>query len=110
MRELDQGNVVLAPDVYKSGKRPFAIVSDSDYPFYPHGYLGVPITTQDRPHTVQIHEYDIVEVNESLHVDPSYINPWSPAQVNDIDKELVVLSDNFINTILERVGEAMGIV
>jgi PemK-like protein. len=96
-RKLQRGTVVLAQDPYsgKTGKRPFVIISDSDYPFYPNGYLGIPVTSQDKSNTFQIHEYDKVAVKEDLHIDPSYVNPWSPSQVNDAGRKLLRLSDDF---------------
>lgn len=109
--ELERGEIVLGADKYKnsSNRRPFLIVSNKEYPFYPYGYLGIPVTTNDRENTFQICENDIVEVTEELHVKPSYINPWSPSQVNKIDKRIVKLSDEFVDRLTDRVSIAMGL-
>ena len=110
VRKLERGEIVLATDPYsgKSGKRPFAIISDSDYPFYPTGYLGVPVTTQDKQNTFQIHQSDIDWKNEPLKVRPSFVNPWSPAQVNDAGKTVLKLSDEFMDIMAEQVSIAVG--
>lgn len=109
MRTLDRGEVVLAPDPHKDGRRPFVIISDSDYPFYPHGYLGLPVTTRDRPNTWQIHERDKVYVNDGLHVNPSYINPWSPSQINEVHKTLLKLDKGFMDMLAADVSRAIGV-
>ncbi len=108
--KLERGDVVLAPDPYRdsSNRRPFVIISDSDYPFYPHGYLSLPVTTKDKSNTFQIHEHDIENVTEELHVMPSYVNPWSPVQMNNPDKKLIELSDDFCDILAERVAKAVG--
>jgi hypothetical protein len=111
MQKLERGEVVIAPDPYsnQTAYRPFAIISDEEYPFYPHGYLGVPVTTQDRPNTYQIHEQYVVWEDDSLDVEPSFINPMSPSQVNDCRKSLLGLSDRFMDSIAMRVKEAVGL-
>ena len=107
---IDRGQIVLASDPYNNGgKRPFVIISDEDYPFYPYGYLGLPVTTQDKHNTYQIYESDKVEITEELHVNPSYVNPWSPAQVNDYEKKIVKLSESFMNMLAEDVSQALGV-
>lgn len=111
MKELDRGEITLAPDPYsgKDGRRPFVIISTEQYPFYPHGYLGVPVTSQNRPNTYQIHEYDMEYVNEELHIDPSYVNPFSPSQVNQPSRTLLKLSDEFMDILAEEVAKAVGL-
>ena len=111
MRKLERGEVVLAPDPYsgKTGRRPFIIVSGTNYPFYPHGYLGIPVTSKDRDNTFQIYEYDMEYVNEELNIQPSYANPWSPAQVNKPGRTLLKLSDEFIDILAARSAQAMGL-
>ena len=105
-----RGNVVLAPDPYSSdGRLPIVIISNEEYPFYPHGYLGIPVTTHNKPNTVKIHEYDKVTVKSDLHVNPSYINPWSPFQVNEIHRELLTLSDEFCDRLGKKVAQAVGV-
>lgn len=109
-RKIDRGEVVLAPDPYngKSGRRPFVIISNEEYPFYPHGYLGAPVTSQDKANTFQIHEYDMEYVNEELNITPSYVNPWSPSQVNEPGRTLIKLSEDFCDILSDRVTKAVG--
>ncbi len=109
-RELPRGSVVLAPDPYngKSGRRPFVIISGENYPFYPAGYLGVPVTSQDKSNTYQIHEHDMENINEELYINPSYVNPWSPCQVNNAGRKLMELSDDFMDILAGNVAKAIG--
>lgn len=108
MQRLPRGMVVLADDLYKDdGQRPFVIISDESYPFYPNGYLGVPVTGNDKSNTVEICEQDIVEEYAGLDK-KSYANPYSPAQVNDAGLELCQLSEEFMNILGDRVVKAVG--
>jgi hypothetical protein len=106
---LDRGQVVLAPDPYnQTGYRPFVIISDETYPFYPDGYLGAPVTTQNKQNTFVIQKSDITSKTEPLDVWPSYVNPYSPAQVNSVVKPILQLSDDYVDMICENVIRAMG--
>lgn len=98
----------MASDPFSDGRRPMVIISDDEYPFYPHGYLGIPVTSQNKDNTFKIHEYDMEYVNDELHIDPSFVNPWSPHQVNDAGRTLLKLSDDFMNILAERVTNAVG--
>jgi dienelactone hydrolase len=104
-RLIDRGSVVLAPDLYTNNgtRRPFIIISNEDYPFYPSGYLGIPITSQNKPNTFEISDYDIAEVQEPLEVTPSYANPFSPSQVNNAGRTLVKLSDGFLDLLTDQI-------
>lgn len=105
-----RGDLVLAPDPFNdSGRRPAVIVSNEEYPFHPHGYLGIPVTSKDKQNTYQIHEYDMVEVHEELYIQPSYVNPWSPHQINTTGRTLLTLSESFIDTLVEDVAAAVGV-
>lgn len=110
VRQIERGEIVLAPDPFngKQGRRPFIVISDENYPFYPHGYLGIPVTSQDKSNTFEIHEYDMEYVNESLNIQPSYANPWSPSQVNDPGRTLLKLSDEYLDILADRVMKAIG--
>lgn len=111
VRKIDRGEIVLGPDPYRddAGRRPFVIISNEEYPFYPYGYLAIPVTSQDKPNTFQIHEYDIEYVNSELHIDPSYVNPWSPVQMNDAGRTLLKLSEDFCDILAKSVCQAVGI-
>ena len=112
VRKIERGTVVLAEDPYTaaSGRRPFLIVSDEHYPFYPNGYLGVPLTRKDKENTFEIVDYDKVEVFEEFEKDANFVNPWSPVQVNEPGRALCKLSDSFMNIIADRVGKSVGLV
>lgn len=110
-REIERGEVVLAEDPYKdnSGQRPFVIISDKNYPFYPHGSLAIPVTTQNKSNTVKITEYDKEYINEDLHVNPSYVNPYSPVQCNQAGRTLLRLSEEFCDLLAEKVADSIGL-
>ena len=105
---LEQGQIILGKDLYSdaNNQRPILIISNDEYPFYPHGYLGVPVTTQDKPNTFEISQSDIVQVDEPIKIMPSYVNPYSPSQVNDVTKTLVKVSDEYVDMVLSKLIES----
>lgn len=109
VRKIERGTVVLARDPYNdSGRRPFVIISDENYPFYPNGYLGVPLTRKDKHNTVEIHESHKEEVFEEFEKDSNYVNPWSPVQVNDAGRALCRLSEAYMDNLAKLVSHAVG--
>jgi hypothetical protein len=111
MERPNRGEVLLAPDPYpgKSGWRPFAVISDETYPFWPDGCLGVPVTTNDRPNTVEILESEIERELLGLDVKPSFINPYSPTQINETGKTLCILSNKKMDAVAMDVARATGL-
>jgi len=112
VRKIDRGTVVLADDPHcaASGRRPFVIISDESYPFYPNGYLGIPMTRKDKSNTFELTDYDIVEQFEEFEKDSNYVNPWSPSQVNEPGRALCKIDESFLNILTDRVTKAIGVV
>jgi len=113
VRKIDRGSVVLADDPYKnhdSGGRPFLIVSDESYPFYPNGYLGVPLTKRKKSNTYEFLDYDKEEVYEEFEHSRNFVNPYSPVQVNEPGRVLCKLDDSFVNLMADKVNKALGFV
>lgn len=106
---LDQGQIILGKDLYSDANtlRPLLIISTEEYPFYPSGYLALPVTTQDKPNTIEISEEHIVQVDEPIEIMPSYVNPYSPSQVNDVTKTLVQVSDEYVDLVLSKLIESV---
>jgi len=105
----DRGTVVLAREPYSTNHtaRPFLIVSTDSYD--PKGYLGVPLTTQDKTNTYELTEYDKEKVFEPFEKDDNYVNPCSPCQVNDPQRPLCQVSSSFVNMIAELTAKSIGI-
>lgn len=108
--KLKRGEVVLATDPYSGydGRRPFVVVSNDEYPFYPRGYLGVPLTRRDKSNTVELERRHLSEVWEEFEKDDNFINPWSPVQVNDWGRSLCLVSESFMDGLAYQVAEAVG--
>jgi len=104
----DRGTVVLAREPYSTDHtaRPFLIVSTDDYE--PDGYLGVPLTTRDKPNTYELTDYDKEETFEPFEKDDNFVNPSSPCQVNDPQRPLCRVSDDFVDMVAELVAKAIG--
>jgi len=104
----DRGTVVLAREPYSTDHtaRPFLIVSTDDYE--PSGYLGVPLTTRNKPNTYELTDYDKEEVFEPFEKSDNYVNPCSPCQVNDPERALCRVSDDFTDMIADLIAQAIG--
>jgi len=110
VRRLERGTVVLSDDPYTQtgARRPFIIISDETYPFFPNGYLGVPLTRKDKINTIELTSYDIEEQYEEFEKESNFVNPYSPVQVNDPDRRLAKVDGSFMNILADRVVKALG--
>lgn len=70
-----QGSVVLAPATFKSGRRPYLVVSNKERPFYGDRYTVAVITSTERDTAVELSEGSLDE--GELKTYPSYVSPWS---------------------------------
>lgn len=70
-----QGSVVLAPATFKSGLRPYLIVSNENRPFFGDRYTVAVITSTERDTAVAVTADSLAE--GELKTYPSYVSPWS---------------------------------
>jgi mRNA interferase MazF len=70
-----QGSVVLAPATFKSGVRPYLVVSNQNRPFYGDRYTVAVITSTERDRAVELMAESLTE--GELKTYPSYVSPWS---------------------------------
>lgn len=94
-----QGSVVIASDPFKSGDRPFVIVSNRERPFQGDAYTVVVMTTTDRRNNISlVPDSDVVEGMLNRR---SYANPWALhiLQHKEINKKVAQLSDNVMEEI-----------
>jgi mRNA-degrading endonuclease toxin of MazEF toxin-antitoxin module len=70
-----QGSVVLAPATFKSGVRPYLIVSNRNRPFFGDRYTVAVITSTERETAVALTADSLTE--GELKTYPSYVSPWS---------------------------------
>jgi mRNA-degrading endonuclease toxin of MazEF toxin-antitoxin module len=70
-----QGSVVLAPATFKTGVRPYLVVSNQNRPFYGERYTVAVITSTERDAAVELLAASLSE--GELKTYPSYVSPWS---------------------------------
>jgi mRNA-degrading endonuclease toxin of MazEF toxin-antitoxin module len=70
-----QGSVVLAPATFKTGVRPYLVVSNRNRPFYGERYTVAVITSTERETAVELRADALTE--GELKTYPSYASPWS---------------------------------
>lgn len=70
-----QGSVVLAPSTFKSGIRPYLVVSNANRPFHGDRYTVAVVTSTERDAAVAMTEEVLTEGR--LKTYPSYVSPWS---------------------------------
>ena len=78
-----QGSVVLGPDLFKSGLRPFFIISNEDRPFRGESYTVAVMSTTPREEAVAIVPGEDIEAGRLNK--RSYINVWALHTIRDED-------------------------
>lgn len=100
-----QGSVVLAPATFKTGLRPYLIVSNQNRPFFGDRYTVAVITSTERQGAVALTTGSLIE--GELKTYPSYVSPWSlhvfPSQ--EITKRVAQVDDETMETVAERIHE-----
>lgn len=100
-----QGSVVLAPATFKTGVRPYLIVSNQQRPFYGDRYTVAVITSTERDSAVELTAQSLAE--GELKTYPSYVSPWSlhvfPDQ--EIVKRVAQLDTGAMRTVSDRIHE-----
>lgn len=70
-----QGSIVLAPATFKSGVRPYLVVSNENRPFFGDRYTVAVITSTERSTAIGVTADSLTE--GELKTYPSYVSPWS---------------------------------
>lgn len=100
-----QGSVVLAPATFKSGVRPYLVVSNRNRPFFGDRYTVAVITSTEREAAVAL---DAASLSEGeLKTYPSYVSPWSlhvfPEQ--EITKRVAQVSEETMTVVAGEIHE-----
>ncbi|GAB3412344.1 hypothetical protein GCM10027435_04960 [Haloparvum alkalitolerans] len=69
------GSVVLAPATFKSGVRPYLVVSNRNRPFHGDRYTVAVVTSTNRETAVELTADSLTQ--GELKTYPSYVSPWS---------------------------------
>jgi mRNA interferase MazF len=105
-----QGSVVLAPATFKSGVRPYLIVSNRNRPFHGDRYTVAVITSTEREMAVELGEGSIME--GELKTYPSYVSAWSlhvfPDQ--EILKRVAQVDEKTMRTVAETIRELTKVI
>lgn len=70
-----QGSIVLAPATFKSGIRPYLVVSNRNRPFFGDRYTVSVVTSTERRAAVELTADSLLE--GTLKTYPNYVSPWS---------------------------------
>lgn len=100
-----QGSVILAPATFKSGVRPYLIVSNQNRPFYGDRYTVAVITSTERERAVELAAESLTD--GELKTYPSYASPWSlhvfPDQ--EIRKRVAQVDEETMRRVAETIHE-----
>ncbi|AWB27984.1 type II toxin-antitoxin system PemK/MazF family toxin [Halococcoides cellulosivorans] len=98
-----QGSVVIGPATFKSGRRPYLVVSNRERPFYGNRYTVAVVTSTERPEAVPIERGSISD--GGLKTYPSFVRPWSlhvlPHQ--EITKRVAQLDTTTMHRVADRI-------
>jgi len=100
-----QGSVILAPATFKTGVRPYLVVSDRNRPFFGDRYTVAVITSTARETAVELTADSLT--NGELKTYPSYVSPWSlhvfPHQ--EITKRVAQVDGSTMTAVADRIRE-----
>lgn len=98
------GSVVLAPASYRSGVRPYLVVSNADRPFFGREYTVAVITSREREPAVELTPERLAEGRLDRY--PSYVNPWSlhVFQHEDVDRRVAQLTDEALSAVADGIA------
>jgi mRNA interferase MazF len=100
-----QGSVVLAPATFKSGVRPYLVVSNANRPFHGDRYTVAVITSTERSAAVELTADSLTE--GELKTYPSCVSPWSlhvfPHE--EITKRVAQIDDETREAVAERIRD-----
>jgi mRNA-degrading endonuclease toxin of MazEF toxin-antitoxin module len=100
-----QGSVVLAPATFKSGVRPYLVVSNRNRPFFGDRYTVAVITSTERVTAVELTAPSLAE--GELKTYPSYVSPWSlhvfPHE--EITKRVAQVDEETMRAVADRVHD-----
>ena len=100
-----QGSVILAPATFKSGLRPYLVVSNRNRPFFGDRYTVAVITSTERETAVELTADSLTE--GELKTFPSYVSPWSlhvfPHQ--EITKRVAQIDDSIMTAVADGIHE-----
>jgi len=99
------GSIVLAPATFKSGARPYLVVSNRNRPFFGDRYTVAVITSTERERAVELTADSLTD--GELKTYPSYVSPWSlhvfPHQ--EITKRVAQTDDSAMTTVADSIHE-----
>ena len=105
-----QGSVVLAPATFKSGVRPYLVVSNQNRPFFGDRYTVAVITSTERDMAVELSAHSLTE--GELKTYPSYVSPWSlhvfPDQ--EIVKRVAQVDERTMRTVADTIHELTRVI
>ncbi|MFB6163182.1 MAG: type II toxin-antitoxin system PemK/MazF family toxin [Halococcoides sp.] len=98
-----QGSVVIGPATFKTGRRPYLVVSNRDRPFYGDRYTVAVVTSTERPEAVPIDRNSLTA--GELKTDPSFVSPWSIHVLSDqeITKRVAQLDTTTMGRVADRI-------
>jgi len=100
-----QGSIVLAPATFKSGLRPYLVVSNRNRPFFVDRYTVAVIASTEREAAVELTADSLTE--GELKTYPSYVSPRSlhvfPHQ--EITKRVAQANDATMTAVADRIHE-----
>lgn len=100
-----QGSVILAPATFKSGLRPYLVVTNRNRPFFGDRYTVAVITSTERKTAVELTTDSLTE--GELKTYPSYVSPWSlhvfPDQ--EITKRVAQIDERAVRAVADTIHE-----
>ncbi len=99
------GSIVLAPATFKSGVRPYLVVSNRNRPFFGDRYTVAVVTSTDREAAIELTAGSLTE--GELKTYPSYVSPWSLHVFphREITKRVAQIDESTTTAVADRIHE-----
>ncbi|ERH12050.1 MAG: PemK-like protein [halophilic archaeon J07HB67] len=105
-----QGSVVLAPATFKTGVRPYLVVSNQNRPFFGDRYTVAVVTSTERETAVELTADSLTEGELKMY--PSYLSPWSlhvfPHQ--EITKRVAQVDETTTSAVADEIHQLTRVV
>lgn len=98
-----RGSIIVAKDMFKTGRRPYLVVSNKNRPFFGSKYTVAVISSTSRENAVTLRESNLQ--GGALTTYPSYVNPWALAIMPDsqISRRVAQVTDETMERVVQGI-------
>jgi len=95
------GSVVLAPATFKTGIRPYCVVSNGRRPYQGEEYTIATVTSRERNEAIEVTPETLSDGRLARY--PSFVNPWGlhVVRAEQVEKRVAQLSRETLKRVVQ---------